>query len=105
LLESLRIEANHHLVTNNDSGSRAALVLLNHLSHRGKVIRNIANFEFDSSLREESLSYMAGRSTRLAVYDDLVFLHGYSIPKSVEGSLKRAYVTIIGCCPSGVRYE
>jgi hypothetical protein len=66
--ESLWIEANHHLVVNNDSRSRAAVVFLYQLPHGGVVVRDVANFKFDSSLREESLSNVARRSAWLAVH-------------------------------------
>ena len=75
LFESLGIEANHHLVTNDDGGSRTALILLYQLTDGGIVAGNIAHFEVDSSPREEGLGNPARRSTWLAEDDDFVFLH------------------------------
>jgi len=75
----LGIEANHHLVANNDCRSRTALVFLHQLAHGGKIAGYVAHFEIDSSLREESLRNMAGRSARLAEYDNFMFLHIDSI--------------------------
>jgi hypothetical protein len=44
------------------------VVFLYQLPHGGVVVRDVANFKFDSSLREESLSNVARRSAWLAVH-------------------------------------
>jgi hypothetical protein len=71
----LGIEANHHLVTNDDGGSRTALILLYQFTDGGIVAGNVAHFKVDSSLREEGLGDPARRSPGLAKDNDFVFLH------------------------------
>jgi hypothetical protein len=88
LLESVRVEANHHLVADNDCRSRTALILAHQLPYCGIVAGDVAHFEIDSSLREEGLSNTARRSTWLAEHNHLVFLHIYLILTILEWSLK-----------------
>ena len=88
LLESLRIEANHHLVANNDCRSGTALIFPDQISDSRVVARNVSYFKIDSSLREEGLSNTARRSTWLAEHNHLVFLHIYWILTMLEWSLK-----------------
>jgi hypothetical protein len=71
----LGIEANQHHVTNDDGGSRTALILLYQVTDGGIVAGNIAHFEVDSSLREEGLGNPARWSPGLAKDDYFVFLH------------------------------
>jgi hypothetical protein len=75
LLESLRIEANHHLVANNDGRSGTALVLGYQFPYSRKITGYVSHLKLNSSLREEGLGNMAWRSTGLAEDDDLVLLH------------------------------
>jgi hypothetical protein len=88
LFESLRIEANHHLVANNDCRSRTALILAHQFPYGGIVAGDVAHFEINSSLREEGLSNTARRSTWLAEHNHLVFMHIYWILAILEWSLK-----------------
>jgi hypothetical protein len=80
LLESLRIEANHHLFANDDCRSGTALVLLYQFPHGGKITGYVSHLKLNSSLREEGLSNLARRSAWLAEYHHNVLLHAYWIP-------------------------
>ena len=110
LLESLWIEANHHLVANDDCRSRTALILPHEFPHSGIVVGNVANFEIDSSLREEGLRNLARRSTRLTKHNYFVLLHVYWILTILEQSLenrkwqKRSAGLITCDYPSAARY-
>ena len=110
LLESLWIETNHHLVANDDCRSRTALILAHQFPYGGIVTGDIADFEIDSSLREEGLSNLARRSTWLTKHDYFVLLHVYWILTILEQSLenrkrrKRSAGLITCDYPSAARY-
>jgi hypothetical protein len=70
-VQLLGIEADHHLIANNQRRCRAALVLANQIIHRLRIAGYITIFKLDTSRREVGLCRAARRSTRLREDDDL----------------------------------
>ena len=75
LVEALWIEANDHIVSNYDRGSRTAVILLNEFTDSAEIVAHILVFELDPSLREVGFCRIARRSSRLAEEDHAFAVH------------------------------
>src|SRR5258708_3085864 len=79
LLQPVRIEADHDLFTHNDGRCGAALVGHHQFAHRAGVATHVAQFVCNASLREEGLRPIAWRSTGLAIEQDALEGHAFSL--------------------------
>ena len=79
LFQPLRVEADHDLLTYDDGRGGAALVGPHQLTHRFWVATHVAQFVCNASLREEGLRPIAWRSTGLAIEQDALEGHAFSL--------------------------
>jgi len=70
LIEAVRIEADHHLFSDDQGRSGATVVGVDQLLYRLRVRGNIAIYELDTSRREVGLGCAARGSTGLGEQDD-----------------------------------
>ena len=74
-LKTLRVEANHDLVVNDDRWSRTAVVLAHQFEDGALVTADVAVLERDTFLRKVGFRRIAGRSARLGKEHDLLGCH------------------------------
>lgn len=77
--EALWIEADHDLVPYNNGRCPTALIGAHQFANRAGIAAYVAQFEFDASLREEGLRPIARRSTGLAIKQDALGGHTFSL--------------------------
>lgn len=81
LLQPLRVEADHDLFADHDGRGGVTLVSLHHLAYRARVATQVAQFVRCASLREEGFRPIARRSTGLAIQQDTLQSHAFSLPE------------------------